>query len=208
MTVLASARAGWPGTSPVFRLFLVETGRRTQTVQSPKAKPLNPDLHPWVHQPGESDAAFKAFAEYLHAEKRRVEGHGPSSFRWSVEWSWGLRAYEYDLYMAQVDLEDQVRYRRAMNERHRKIAAAAQGKLVTWLSGLDPSKMTTADATRLMAVVVDMERRATEGVEAGMLPTPLPAETMTPLTERLSGLDIELSQLARLLHQKTHDHAG
>lgn len=177
---------------------------RVDTVeQAASARPLDPDVHPWMRQPEETDAAFAAFTAYLNQEKRRVHDHGASSFRWSAEWSWRYRAYEYDLFMAQVDLEEQIRYRRAMNERHRAIARSAQGKLVEWLQQLNPQSMTAADATRLLAVVVEMERRATEGADLGYAPDPPSAPRGSSLTEKLAGLDIELQDLARLMHNRT-----
>jgi hypothetical protein len=35
--------------------------------------------------------------------------------------------------MSRIDLEEQVRYRRKMNERHRRMAAVAQSKILEWL---------------------------------------------------------------------------
>jgi hypothetical protein len=88
---------------------------------------------------------------------RQAAGDGSRADRenWSMRWSWSMRAHEYDVYMARVDLEDQVRYRRRMNARHRQVASVAQSKVVQWLNGLDEkaiSRMSAADATRLLDV--------------------------------------------------------
>jgi hypothetical protein len=170
---------------------------------------LSPDLVPWERQPGEPEAAWQGFSSYLHSEKRRVGEHGPSARNWSSLWHWAHRAHEYDIYMARIDLEDQVRYRRKMNERHRRMAAVAQSKVVAWLNELDDAKvakMSVADATRLWDVAVRIEQAATCAVSAAEdLPDPYsePARK-NGLEQRFidAGVDEEkMPELARLLHE-------
>lgn len=118
----------------------------------------------------------------------------------------GQSPIEYDVYMARVDLEEQVRHRRKMNERHRRMAAVAQSKVVKWLDGLDPARMSTADATRLLAVSVQIEQMATSAVSAEDLPVPPFSEPAREggLEQRLrdAGLDVDMSELARFLHER------
>jgi hypothetical protein len=105
--------------------------RRRATVtrddrEQPVARMLAGDLLPWERQPEGGELAYQAFRAWLDSDKRRVTDHGPTAKNWSMRWSWSMRAHEYDVYMGRVDLEEQVRYRRKMNERHRKMAAVAQ----------------------------------------------------------------------------------
>jgi hypothetical protein len=104
------------------------------------AETLSADLLPWERQPDEGELAYRAFKAWLDSDHRRVTDHGASAKNWSMRWSWSIRAHEYDIFIARVDLEEQVRYRRKMNERHRKIASAAQSKVVQWLNGLDEKR--------------------------------------------------------------------
>ncbi len=111
--------------------------------------------------------------------------------------------------MSRVDLEEQVRYRRKMNARHRQIGSVAQAKAVQWLNGLDAEKvarMSTADATRLLDVAVRIERMATSAVDAEDLPE-LPdrePKGAMSLHQRLieADLNVELSDIADLLHER------
>jgi hypothetical protein len=170
---------------------------------------LAPDLLPWERQPDEPEAAWHAFKDFLESEKRRVSDHGPSARNWSSKWLWSTRAHEYDVHMARVDLEEQVRYRRRMMERHRRVGAVAQGKAVEWLNTLTPEKIakwTPADATRLLQVSVQIEREACAGASLEDLPDPYgePAGEGS-LGQRLldAGLNMEMSELARLIHEKS-----
>jgi hypothetical protein len=166
---------------------------------------LNPDLPPWERQPDETDRAYVAFKAWLDSDKRRVVDHGPTAANWSSRWQWSARAREYDVYMARVDLEDQVRYRRKMNDRHRRMASVALSKVVEWLGSVDPTRMSTADATRLLDVAVRIERDATGIHTEDDLPPPHPEIPHEgSLEQRLidAGLDVEMSDVARLLHER------
>jgi hypothetical protein len=159
-------------------------------------------------QEGETEAAYQAFKEYLDSDRRRVGEHGPSARNWSMRFHWAHRAREFDVYMSRIDLEEQVRYRRRMNERHRRMAAVAESKIVEWLSTLTPEKierMWAAVATRLWDVAVRIERAATSAVDLDDLPNPYgepPHEDS--LEQRLieADLDEHLSDIAQLLHEK------
>lgn len=126
-------------------------------------------------QEGETEAAYQAFKEYLDSDRRRVGEHGPSARNWSMRFHWAHRARELDVYMSRIDLEEQVRSRRRRNERHRRMAAVAESKIVEWLSTLTPEKierMSAADATRLWDAAVRIERAATSAVDLDDLPNP------------------------------------
>jgi hypothetical protein len=102
-----------------------------------------------------------------------------------------------------------------MNDRHRRIGSAAQGKVVTWLSNLTDeavARMSVADATRLLDTAVRIERAATSDGVLEDLPDcsyAEPGREEGSLKERLeqslveAGLDpdVELPVLARFLHE-------
>ena len=173
------------------------------------AETLSGDLLPWEHQPGETDAAYQAFKAWLDSDKRRVTEHGVSAKNWSSQWQWSHRAREFDVYMARIDLEEQTRYRRKMNARHRQLGAVAQGKMVAWLNSLDEVRiqaMSPADATRLLDIAVKIEREATPAVDLDDLPDWAYAEASRRdggLKQRLidAGLNVPLSDVALLLHK-------
>jgi hypothetical protein len=179
------------------------------------AEVLSADLLPWERQPREPEAAYAAFQAYLHQDKRVVGEHGRSARNWSSQWHWSHRAHEYDVYMSRVDLEDQVRYRRKMNERHRQMASVAQAKLVQWLNRLDEqaiARMSAAEATRLWDVAVRIERAATLTISEDDVPELASEPYGDParknsLKQRLidAGLDqVEMTALAHFLHELEH----
>lgn len=178
------------------------------TKSDPAAR-LSADLLPWERQPEETEGAYAAFESWLNSDKRQLKDFPSTARNWSARYHWSHRAHEYDVYMSRVDLEEQVRYRRKMNERHRRMAAVGQSRVVKWLEGLDEkaiAKMSTADATRLWDVAVRIERMATPAVSAEDLPDPYsePARENGSLEQRLldAGLDVEMSEIADLLHKK------
>jgi len=137
-----------------------------------KARKLDPDIHPWMRQPEESDLAYAMFVEYRDMERRTLtafgttEAHMRKGFteiqarKLSSIWSWGHRCYQWDHYQGQVDTEELVRYRRAMNNRQRATARAAQNKLAQWVMNLEPERLKPMEAARLLEVVVRIEREA------------------------------------------------
>jgi hypothetical protein len=174
------------------------------TKSDPAAR-LSADLLPWERQPEETDGAYAAFESWLHSEKRQLKDYPSTARNWSARYHWVARAHEYDIYISRVDLQEQVRYRRKMNARHRQIASVAQAKLVTWLNGLDPARMSTADAIRLLDVAVKIEREATAAVDAEDLPEPYvePARVGGSIEQRLkaAGLDVPMSEVAEALRK-------
>jgi hypothetical protein len=120
-----------------------------------------------------------------------------------------MRARAYDIYMARVDLEEKVRYRRKMNERSRQMASVGQAKVVQWLNGLTEekiAKISVADATRLWQVAERIQREATLAVDMDDLDDPPtePARLEKSLKEKLrgAGLDVPMSELAQLLRER------
>jgi hypothetical protein len=76
-----------------------------------------------------------------------------------------------------------------------------------WLNGLTDdaiSRMSAADATRLLDVAVRVERAATPAVGDVDVPDRYSEPPETGFGQRLAeaGLDVELSELARLIHEK------
>jgi len=171
------------------------------------ARPLDPDLNPWERQPGESVRAFRAFKSYRDSDDRKVTDHGgQSAARWSGQWSWGYRAYEFDRYMDRLDVEAMARYRRAMSERHRALARSGLGKMVQWLQTVDGSRLSPSEAVRLFETAVRVERLAS-GAQA---PPGLPEESREgpepPEPSLADLLDLSPEQeaaLARQLHSMT-----
>lgn len=181
------------------------------TISSVNARPIDPDRPVWERQQGESSKAYKAFTDYLHSEERVVRNHGAAACRWSPEWSWGYRAFEFDKYMAQVDLDEMVRYRRKMNERHRAISRSFQGKVIQWLASADVTQMRASEIARWFEVAVRVERAAT-GIDdrfANVDPANAaddpeqsePEEQPMSFADVMEGLDLHNATTARLLHE-------
>lgn len=143
----------------------------TEPSSAKNAHPLDPDLHPWERQPGEDADAYEMFSAYRDMASRsmaefdqeRHTGRGWNARKArdrSSQWSWGYRAYRFDRYMGEVELEELVRYRRQMARRHRDAARAAQGKVLQWLRQVDPATFTPFEAARWFTVAVAIERDA------------------------------------------------
>ncbi len=61
------------------------------------AEVLSADRPPWERQAGEGERAYAAFKEWLDSDKRKVRDHGASALNWSSQWTWSMRAHEYDV---------------------------------------------------------------------------------------------------------------
>lgn len=138
------------------------SGNQVSTAPSvgKSAHPLDPDRPVWERQPGESKRAYDTFLAWRDSQERTVTKHGNMAQQWSARWSWGYRAFEYDLYVHRRVTEELVRYRLDMNDRQRKIAYAAQTKIIEWLRHLDPTRMRPGDAARWLEIAVKIERMA------------------------------------------------
>jgi hypothetical protein len=125
-----------------------------------KAHPMDPDRPVWERQPNESKKAYDTFLAWRDSDERNVTRHGRTAKQWSAEWSWGYRAFEHDLYVQRRVAEELIRYRLDMNDRQRKIAYAAQMKLIEWLRRLDVDRLRPGDAARWLEIAVKIERMA------------------------------------------------
>ena len=157
------------------------------------ARNLDPDLNPWDRHPGESKAAYDAFLAFRDDDARRVGSK--SNLNWSGQWSWGFRAFEWDRFLARQDQDELVRYRRRMNDRQRKIASAAQQKVIQWLAAQDVRKWTAGEAARWLEVAVKIERLA-GGAESERVAVAAQGriEDLTPeeVSEALQALTAEI----------------
>jgi hypothetical protein len=127
------------------------------------AKPLDPDVLAWERQPNESHEAYTTFRAWLDSDERKVndrEKWGPNAGRWSAEWSWGFRAFEYDRFVSAEEAKALIRYRSKMNERHRAIARTGLAKVADWLLSCDVAKMKPAEVARFLEVASRLERDA------------------------------------------------
>lgn len=130
-------------------------------------RPLDPDIPSWEQQEWETQDQYRAFSIYRDAEDRAATKVAkqadvpPGTLRdWREKNSWSLRAYEFDLYLNRLDVEELVRYRREMNKRQRQAARVAQAKIVQWLANMDPATLKPAEAARWFEVAVRIEREA------------------------------------------------
>lgn len=133
------------------------------------AKQFDPDLLPWEKQPDETDAAYDAFRKFRDMMDRSLDkvatgAEGAPSFgtvgNWSSQWSWGWRAYQWDLHSARQEDEQMLRYQIEMNKRHRETAQLAVTKVAQWLIGMQPETLKPADAARWFEVAVRVQREA------------------------------------------------
>lgn len=168
---------------------------------SAKAKPLGQDRPVWERQTDESKAAFDAFLVFRDSEERQPGRQGRAALQWSSVWSWGYRAYEWDLYLARLDDEQAVRYRREMNKRQRASARLAQNKIAQFLMDLDPLKLTPQEAARWYEVAVRIERMAggdvTERVGVNTTNSPVDQMTAEEVRDALVGIQSEIERLTQ-----------
>lgn len=161
---------------------------------------ISADRPVWERQEQEPADAYQAFVGFRDSDDRLVKDHGDHAYDWSSYWSWGYRAYEWDIYLARKDEEDAVRYRRQMNQRQRAASRLAQNKIAQFLMNLDPEKLTPQEAARWYEVAVKVERtasgEATDRVSvthAGKDPTAnLTAEEVR---DALRGIQSEIERL-------------
>ncbi|MDQ8706723.1 hypothetical protein RCO28_30250 [Streptomyces sp. LHD-70] len=122
----------------------------------------------WERQPGESAAAWEAFACYrdlglsrsiskvaatLHKARTLIE-------RWSTAHQWVVRAEAWDREQDRLWRGERQQAAREVARRHARLASAAQAKLVAQLQQLDPARLSPADVIRWLEVTVRIERQA------------------------------------------------
>lgn len=185
------------------------------------ARPLDLDINPWDQQPWEVEPAYQAFVGYRDSEHRKVrvpqaEGQSDAEHtaeisrrqRWSAQGSWAYRVRAWDRYVTQQDLDDLVRYRRTMNERHRTLGRVGLSKFAQWISNLNADTLRPMEAARLLEVATRIEREAAGANLAyeGTLPEQGDGESPgagRTLAEML-GVDGRMeAELARMIHEAT-----
>jgi hypothetical protein len=110
--------------------------------------------------------------------------------------------------MANADMEQLVRYRRMMNERHRKVAAAGFAKMGQWVRDLDVKTLSNSEAIRLFEVFVRIEAAAAGAYELDQTPTQQDQENArkpTTLADLIPGIDPTVeADLAKVLGDIIH----
>ncbi|MBC9717862.1 hypothetical protein H9Y04_35555 [Streptomyces sp. TRM66268-LWL] len=122
----------------------------------------------WERQPGESAAAWEAFACYrdlgLSRSISKVTGmlHKARSLieRWSAAHRWVQRAEAWDREQDRLWRGERLQAAREVARRHARLASAAQAKLVAQLQQFDPARLTPSDVIRWLEVTVRIERQA------------------------------------------------
>lgn len=181
------------------------------------ARPLDPDRNPWDQQDGEVEDAYAAFKAYRDSEHRKVTpirhdeqtdtqyvAETSKRKRWSATWSWSYRSMAWDRYVTQQELDDLIRYRRTMNERHRNISRVALSKVAQWLVNVNADTLKPLEAARILEVATRIER---EAAGAHMTDDMAPADALEQslsspsLGELLGGVSPDMeAALAELLH--------
>jgi hypothetical protein len=197
-------------------------GSTTEMSTAKDAKPFDPDLQPWERQPEEPSEAYRMFLTYRDMPTRNMALFDAEQYlaqEWSARkarklssaWSWGWRCAHFDRYMAALDVENLVRYRRLMNERHRRVAAAGFAKLAHWLRDLDVRTLTASEKIRLFELLVRTEQMAAGSYTLDQTPTQPEPEPPKPktLADMLPGIDPTLeADLAKILYQVSHPDGG
>jgi hypothetical protein len=127
-----------------------------------------PALLPWDRQPKESDRAYSYFAIYRDMGRTRTvakvatEVHKSRDYlhKLASQWRWVHRARAFDTEQDRLYGELLGERRKDMAERHARIAAALQGKIVARLQSLDAQKLTPSDIARWLEVATRVERLA------------------------------------------------
>ncbi|MFI1563895.1 hypothetical protein ACH4ZX_12680 [Streptomyces sp. NPDC020490] len=122
----------------------------------------------WERQPGESAAAWEAFACYrdlglsrsISKVAERLAKSRTLIERWSTAHRWVLRAEAWDREQDRLWRADQQQAAREVARRHARLASAAQSKIVAQLQQLDPSRLSPSDVIRWLEVTVRIERQA------------------------------------------------
>ncbi|WP_405999441.1 hypothetical protein [Streptomyces sp. NBC_00829] len=164
----------------------------------------------WERQPGESAAAWMAFACYrdlgLSRSISKVAGTlGKARTlveRWSTNHQWVIRAEAWEREQDRLWRAERQQASREVARRHARLATAAQSKIIAQLQQLDPSRLSPSDVIRWLEVTIRLERQA-YGMDLAE-PASGPA---TPNTVDVSGLSDEerrarMEQLRRELESR------
>ncbi|MGC9540023.1 hypothetical protein [Streptomyces sp. UG1] len=170
----------------------------------------------WERQPGESAAAWEAFACYRDLGLSRSIGKVAERLvksrtlieRWSTAHRWVLRAEAWDREQDRLWRAERHQAAREVARRHARLASAAQSKIVAQLQQLDPSRLSPSDVIRWLEVTIRIERQA-YGMDVGDVS---PA-SRGPETTEVSGLTDEerrarMEQLRRELEARIGSLGG
>lgn len=127
-----------------------------------------PALLPWDRQSNEPGRVYSYFGIYRDMGRTRTvakvatEVHKSRDYLHKVAttWRWVHRARAFDTEQDRQYGELLGERRKDMAERHARIAAALQGKIVTRLQSLDAQKLTPGDLARWLEVATRVERLA------------------------------------------------
>ncbi|WP_406354190.1 hypothetical protein [Streptomyces sp. NBC_00658] len=122
----------------------------------------------WERQPGESAAAWEAYACYRDLGLSRSISKVADTLRkartlverWSVAHQWVIRVEAWDREQDRVWRAERQQAARDVARRHARLASAAQSKIIAQLQQLDPSRLSPADVIRWLEVTVRLERQA------------------------------------------------
>jgi hypothetical protein len=122
----------------------------------------------WERRPGESTAAWAAFACYRDLGLARSIGKVAARLaksrtlieRWSTAHRWVLRAEAWDREQDRLWRAEQHQAAREVARRHARLASAAQSKIVVQLQQLDPSRLSPSDVIRWLEITIRIERQA------------------------------------------------
>jgi len=160
----------------------------------------------WDRQPGESSKAYAHFCLYRDRGVSRSIRQMPSVSgctsvvrqlnRWSSRWRWVERCQKYDDYLEHERRLQQEKERRAMHERHARVALLGMNVAVKGLESLLTKVQTgegtvaPGDLTRLLDTSVKVERLARgESTESHELSGPGGGPVRLDLAETLKRID-------------------
>lgn len=122
----------------------------------------------WKKQPGESKKAFDAFRIYRDmGPTRSLVRVGQQSGknrtlieRWSSRGDWQDRVDEFEAHDERVRLDNQLRAKKDMDERHAQIATSLQNKALRRLQNMDPSELSPGGLLSYLTEATRLERLA------------------------------------------------
>lgn len=167
-------------------------------------------LEPWERLNGESRQSFEAFVHYRDQgaertlrETARALGKSTTLIeRWSAKHHFVARAEAWDLEKDRLWRATQVASRREVGRRQLQIANAIQGRIISAIQALDPTKMNARDLAYVLDVTVRVQRLALgqgEKIEVtGADGGPLQFEELSPEQARQRLADVAAEVQRRL----------
>ena len=163
---------------------------------------------PWERQTGESEKAFEAFVVYrdlgqdrtITAVGKRLAKSRNLIDRWKEKYNWSERVRLYDNELEKRAMAKAVKERKAMTERHIKLAMQMQKKALEALQALNKKDMSPWDIKEYIKIATEIERlNRTDSSEKndGIVKTESEFETSTLNLSMLSNNELEvLNELA------------